>query len=203
MRTKLHIKRLFKGSWAQDWTQSLSSKLAILWVTSKCISSSAWIIPVMCFELLGLSAVTKSFYLHLAKLYLATCGSEGHQLASSMWEEEETLLVPGSYSAFRGCGWRGNKCLTAFYVRTSVSKSHAETHVDNVKSGMLFVVLKGKKCFPLSFFRFLGYLWYNIFSIPSEGKEKYSRAIVSWALLLMPNSYCYFLHSSSCSMLFK
>lgn len=169
MRTKLRIKRLFKGSWAKDWTQSLSSKLAILWVISKCISSSAWIIPVMCFELLGLSVVTKSFYLHLAKFYLATCGSEGHQLASSMWEEEETLLVPGNYSALRGCSWRRNKCLTTFYVRTWVSKSHAETHMDTVKSGMLFVVLRGKR----SFFRFLGYLWYNFCSIPSEGKEKY------------------------------
>lgn len=50
---------------------------------------------MMCFELLGLSAVTKC----LAKVYLATHGSEGHQLASSMREEEESLLVPSNYSA--------------------------------------------------------------------------------------------------------
>lgn len=173
MRTKLHIKRLFKGSWAKDRTQSLSSKLAILWVTSKCISSSAWIIAMMCFELLGLSAVTKSFYLCLAKVYLATHGSEGHQLASSMQEEEESLLVPSNYSAIRGHGWRGNKCLSTFNVGTWVNKNHAETHMDTLKSGMLVVVLRGKKCFAPSFLRFLRYLWYHFCSIPSKGKQKY------------------------------
>lgn len=93
--------------------------------------------------------------------------------------------MPDNYSAFRGRGWRGNKCLTAFYVRTSVSKSHAETHVDNVKSGMLFVVLKGKKCFPLSFFRFLGYLWYNIFSTLVREKKN-----IVVPLLAEHCSYC-------------
>lgn len=121
----------------------------------------------MCFELLELSAVTKSFSsLHLAKVYLATPCSEGYW-QPQLWKKKRrrcchcltNTLLPGDVA-----GGEINGYLSTFSVGVWLNRSCVETHTDPLKSGRHFVFLREENVlFPLSstFLKFLWYLWHN------------------------------------------